>query len=100
MRQSSRHRLAGPVLALAALVGGLLLLPIRAQPPGPGTPPPWAAPPPGAGGPEAPAAGLVPAPGAPPGLPTSPPASSAGLRRQGDLLRLSRNVPGDAKPVV
>src|SRR5262249_17706687 len=54
---------------------------------------------PGTGGRAAPAPGLPPDAGAAPGLTTSRPGAPQ-LSRQGDLLRYSRNVPGDAKPIL
>lgn len=94
MKTSRRWR-AGAILALAMLGGGLV--PLRAQSPGPGSAsPPWAVPRSGAGGAGAPGS-LEPA--ANPGLPESR-SGHSGIQRQGDLLKASRDVPGDAKPIV
>jgi hypothetical protein len=76
---------------LAVLTCGPALL--HAQPPGAVIQPPAITPP---------SANAQPAPGMSPGqkpdLPATRPASP--IVRQGDLLRLTRNVPGDAKPIL
>src|SRR5262245_35766660 len=96
MRYSSSHWLAGGVLALAVLGGGLLAPSVRAQqPPGSYVPANWAGSKAGASGP-----GPVPSqqPAASPAPSDSRPASA--IARQGDLLRYRRDVAGDAKPIV
>jgi hypothetical protein len=98
MRHVSRHRLTGLALALLLVGGSLFVLSLRAQSPGP-TPPAQAVPLPGRDGPTPPDTGQVPVPGDVPGLPT-PRQGPTGIQRQGDLLRLARNAPGDAKPIV
>src|SRR5947209_5015453 len=94
MRSFSNRWLAGAVLALAVLAGWPAALLLRAQPPGTAFQPPSTAPP-GTGG-SAP--GMMPGGGRAPALPAT--RSSASLQRSGDLLRLTRNVPGDAKPIL
>src|SRR5262249_40220165 len=95
MRSFSHRWLAGPLLAVAVLTCGLAAL-LRAQPPGTPVQPPSTAPPPGASGPPGLGPGMTPA--RKPGLPATQ--VSSPLTREGDLLRLSRNVPGDAKPIL
>src|SRR5262245_41083617 len=73
--------LAGVVPALVVL-GGAAAPALVAQAPGP-TPPPTTAQPPDAGGSPSPSS-----------------RSDTSLQKQGDLLRFSRNVPGEAKPIV
>src|SRR5262245_46620528 len=97
MRHSSHRWLAGPFLALAVLAAGVAVHPLRAQSPGGLPQPAGTAPPPGAG--SAPIPGIKPASGFTPGLPSGKSAASS-LQKQGDLLRLHRNVPGDAKPIL
>src|SRR5262245_4233280 len=77
MGYATRHSLAGPLLALLVLAHGLY-----AQPPVPLMPSAPTAPSPGLGGP-----GMHSPPGAVP-------------KRSDDVLRFSRNVPGDAKPIL
>lgn len=86
MRHRSSRWLAGPLLALVVWGGGLLF-PAHAQPPaGPASP----ANRPREGPPTAPTNG-------PAGPAVRPLASS--LTKQGDLLRLFRDLPGEAKPI-
>src|SRR5436190_1592118 len=94
MRYLSSHWLAGGVLALAVL-GGSLALSSRAQPPSSYVPADWAS---SKAGPSA----TSPAPSRKPAestLSTDDGAPSV-IGRQGDLLRYSRDVPGDAKPIL
>src|SRR5262245_13445207 len=95
----SRHWLTGSVLALMLVGAGPFVPSLPAQSPFVGSPLPGAVPLPGGGGPVAPDVGSAPVPGDVPGLPASRQGPS-GIQRQGDLLRLTRNVPGDAKPIV
>src|SRR4051794_13809374 len=77
MTQSTHRWLIGPVLALVVLGGGYAVLTCRAQPPTPQT---------------ATATATATDPSAQPGAAT--------VTRTGNLLRLGRNVPGDAKPIL
>src|SRR5262249_18781890 len=88
MWHSTSRWLAGPVLALVVL-GGAAAPTLYAQTPAP-APPASTAPPPQGGGPA------LPAPDA--GSPTA--RDHVTMQKQGDLLRFSRNVPGDSKPIV
>lgn len=95
MRQSSRHWLAGSALSLVVLGAALTGWSLQAQPPG--APSPRAFPPSevGSAPPAAPRLEENPASGS-----AIPSAVQTGVQKQGDLLRVVRNVPGDAKPIV
>jgi hypothetical protein len=98
MRFFSRHWLAGSLLALVLGVGSCVLS-LLAQSPASTPAPPGAVPLPGRDSPGTTATGSPPPAVSAPGLPTGR-SSSVGIQRQGDLLRFSRNVSGDAKPIV
>src|ERR1700679_1421118 len=95
MRYFSHRWLGGPLLALAVLASGFAESFLRAQPPGLGSAPPGAVVPVGAFSPAPPPGGVPATPGLPAGR-----SAMVSLSRQGDLLRLHRNVPGDAKPIL
>ncbi|MFO0927399.1 MAG: hypothetical protein U0736_10215 [Gemmataceae bacterium] len=96
MTHSSRHWLAGSALGLAVLGAALTGWSLQAQPPGASAPP--GAFPPSAAGSPSPA--VVRPEGLPAASPAEPTGGQTGLQKQGDLLRVVRNVPGDAKPIV
>jgi hypothetical protein len=94
MRYHTCRWLAGPVLALAVLGA------VFAQSPGTWTPLATpSAPTTGPGGSAVPGPGSTPGPGQSPGLPASRPGAPV-IEIQGDLLRYTRNLPGDVKPVL
>ncbi len=93
--KKSRHWRAGTLLVLVLLGVGQAST-LRAQTPGPGISPSWDVSRSGAD--VSTGAGSL-EPVANPGLPASRSGVSR-IQRQGDLLRLVRDVPGDAKPIV
>src|SRR5215204_6364707 len=89
MWYSTRRWLAGSALAVLVVLGGAAAPALYAQqPPAPAPVPPTTAQPPS------------PAPDGPALAPPDAPRDHVSLQKQGDLLRFSRNVPGDAKPIV
>src|SRR5689334_19744930 len=99
MRQSTCRTLVGPLLALVVLAAGVTALAVHAQTTGSWSPPASTAAPPGTRGPAPPAPGQPPGAGIAAGFSPSR-AGAPVIQIQGDLLRYSRNVPGDGKPIV
>ncbi|MFO0880347.1 MAG: hypothetical protein U0840_23630 [Gemmataceae bacterium] len=98
MRFTSRHWRTGSLQAAALLVGSLIGLTLAAQAHGQRFPSPGVIPRSGGGNPEPGSSGSVESE-ANLGMPPSAP-RMMGVQRQGDLLRYSRNIPADAKPIV